>query len=282
MSGKKIVILSFISILFAALIAAPAISAGEELSGTIIDVKRECFLTEKGTGNWIKAVKGMAVNGGVRLKTGEESSMIVELSGDIIKLGPMTEIELSDFSSETVTGDSGMEARKTSTVIGLIAGKIYSKVKKLTNDSIFEIKSDISIAGARGTVFSVDRVGENSFSTVVVLWGMVSFQSIDPKTGNPMGGPVNVGRKNTSTIESGGPAGQPGKASGKQIRTLFSAFKNMEDALDSFRGGGNGDGGGSGCHLSIPRMYVLKADDSPQYIEIASTLKSKSISTKGI
>ncbi|MBN1573736.1 MAG: FecR domain-containing protein [Deltaproteobacteria bacterium] len=264
MKGKKIVVSSLVSILFAALIAAPAISAGEELSGTIIDVKRDCFVTEKGTDNWINAIKGMAVSGGVRLKTGEESSMIVELNGDVIKLGPMTEIEITDFSGEKVTGDTGKEATKTSTVIGLVAGKIYSKVKELTNDSIFEIRSDISIAGSRGTVFSVDRVGENSFSTLIVLWGTVSFSSIDPKTGNPIGNPVNVGRKMSSTITSGGPAGQPVNASGKQIRTLFSALKNMEESLDSFRGGGEG-GGDGGCRLPLPEMYVLKADDSPQF-----------------
>jgi hypothetical protein len=246
MKGKRIVILSFVAILFTALTAIPAISAGEGLSGTIIEVKRDCFVTEKETGSWIKAIKGMAVGGGARLKTGEESSMIVELGGDIIKLGPMTEIELTDFSGEKVTGETGREAMKTSTVIGLVAGKIYSKVKKLTNDSIFEIKSDISIAGARGTVFSVDRVGENSFSTVVVLWGMVSFKGTDPNTGEPVGGDVNVGRKESSTITSGGPAGKPTKASGKDIRKLFAAFKNMEDALKSFRGGGEGNGGS--CH----------------------------------
>lgn len=245
MKEKRIVLLTLISFILLLFLLVPGISFGKELTGKIIEAKRECFITQEGTGDWIKALKGMPVSGGSRLKTGEKSSMIVELNNDVIKLGPMTEIELSDFQSEIeiVSGDSGKGSCRSSTVIGLIAGKIYGKVKKLTNNSVFEIRSDISIAGVRGTAFSVDRVGENSFSTVVVLWGVVSFMSVDPKTGDSIGDPVSVGRKESSTVTSGTPASTPIKAPKGLIKALSTAYNNMTDAIESLTGGGDGSGG---------------------------------------
>ena len=245
MRVDRIISFIFIPLFVTAFILAPGTSFGEELTGKIIKVSRECFVTRKGGGDWIEASAGMAVSLGSRLKTGEKSSMIVKLNGDAIKLGPMTEIEISDFMSETVIGVTGKEAKKTSTIIGLVMGKIYGSVKKLTNGSIFEIRTDISIAGVRGTAFSVDRVGENSFSTATVLWGVVSFLSLDPKTGNPIGNPVDVGRKKSSTIESGKPAPTAGKAPGSLIKALSTAYNDITKTLESLFGGGDGGGGGS-------------------------------------
>jgi FecR protein len=234
-----------ISLLVTVFLLTPGISFGKEMTGKIVKVSRDCFVDEKGEGNWIKASVGMAVNSGFRLKTGEKSSMIVKLNGNAIKLGPMTEIELSDFTSETVIGASGKEAKKTSTIVGLVMGKVYGSVKKLTNGSIFEIRTDISIAGVRGTAFSIDRVGENSFSTTVVLWGVVSFLSIDPNTGNPIGSPVNVGRKKSSTIESGDPASPADTPPKDLIKALSTAYNDITKTLESLFGGG--DGGGGSC-----------------------------------
>ncbi len=239
---------TLILLLVTALLQVPGNSFEGELIGQILKTNRDCFVTEEGTGNWIKAVNGINIRSGSKLKTGDKSTMIIKLKRNLIKLGPMTEIELSDFTSEEASGGSGWERDKTSTIIGLVMGKVYGSVKNLTDGSVFEIRTDISTAGVRGTVFSIERMGENSFSTTVVLWGVVSFSSIDPKTGNPIGNSVDVGRKEFSTIESGNPAFPANKAPNKLIRALSTANNDMTRALEALSSGDPRKKGGSSGH----------------------------------
>lgn len=239
---------TLILLLVTTFLLTPGISFGKEMIGQIIKVNRDCFVTERGTGNWIKAVNGINIRSGSKLKTGEKSSMIIKLKRNLIKLGPMTEIEISDFTSEEASGGSGWERDKTSTIIGLFMGKIYGSVKNLTDGSVFEIRTDISTAGVRGTVFSVERIGKNSFSTTAVLWGVVLFSSIDPKTGSPIGNSVDVGRKEFSTIESGNSASPADRAPGNLIRALSTANNDMTRALEALSSGDTRKKRGSNGH----------------------------------
>ncbi len=246
MRAKRFAGFTLILLLIVALLQIPGNSFEGELIGQILKTNRDCFVTERGTGNWIKAVNGVNIKSGSKLKTGDKSTMIIKLKRNLIKLGPMTEIELSDFTSVESNGDSVWERDSTSTIIGLVMGKVYGSVKNLTDGSVFEIRTDISIAGVRGTVFSVERMGENSFSTAVVLWGIVSFSSIDPKTGSPIGSSVDVGRKEFSTIESGMPASPADKAPNKLIRAISTANNDMIRTLESLNSGDFRGSGGIG------------------------------------
>jgi len=249
-------------------VAVPAL-AQDALTGEVIDLYGEAFVLDSETGEWLALAVGNSVREGDRIKTGDEGTVTLLLERDMIRMGPATEVVLSDLTITREEGEDGTFRETTTTVLTLILGKVYARVKELRGDSLFEVRTEISIAGVRGTEFSVEALpmtepdpapqgtGENggawptlSMATVVTRWGPVEYVSID-ENGEPIGPEVNIGNRRYSNVTSGVPATDPAPAPRDALQALTTVMYDFDDLYDQIRGMGGSHGGsssGSGSH----------------------------------
>ncbi len=118
--------------------------------------------------------RNTVVKPGEKIKTGSQSTARVEFpDGSVIILGPN-----SDYTLPTNT----CEITKTSF---LTAGSLWSRVKKLIGGGKFEVSTQTSIIGVRGTEFIIEILEENGvqYSVTKVLEGSVEvgLKSVDTK-----------------------------------------------------------------------------------------------------
>jgi len=256
--GRRTVLLALIMCLS---VAVPAL-AQDVLTGEVIDLYDEAFILDVETGEWLALEVGNTVGQGDRIRTGAEGTITLLLEGDMIRLGPATEVVLSDLTVTSETSDDGTLRKSTTKIITLILGKVYARVKDLRGDSLFEVRTEISIAGVRGTEFSVEAlpvmetdpapqgVGENgeswptlSMTKVVTRWGPVAYVSID-ENGEPIGPEVTVGNRKYSYVSPGNPATDPVPAPKDALKDLTTVMFDFDAIFEQLRD----LGGKGGCH----------------------------------
>jgi len=242
-------------------VAAP-LFAQDALIGEVIDIYEDAYILDAQTGEWTPLAVGNSVNEGDRIKTGAEGTITLLLDGDMVRLGPATEVVLSDLTITREETENGTFRETTTKIITLVLGKVYARVKDLRGDSLFEVRTEISIAGVRGTEFSVEAVpvtetdpapqgtdgSEGSWPTlsmtkVVTRWGPVGFASID-ENGEPLGPEVNVGNRKYSSVTPGNPATEPVPAPKDALKDLTTVMFDFDDLYEKLRDMG---GRGGGC-----------------------------------
>jgi hypothetical protein len=106
---------------------------------------------------------GDAINEKDIITTGGSSSCDVRLGGSLIRIKEKTSMQFS-----ALTAEGGAEA----TTLGLDAGKLLCKPKKLLKEDSFTIKTPTAVAGIRGTQFTVET-DANRTTRVRVFEGKV-------------------------------------------------------------------------------------------------------------
>ncbi len=124
----------------------------------IIETKGEAFVKYFKEKNWIAVKKGMILKEGGIIKTGNNSTVVIQL----FKEGQETAIvEIKNNSQLLIAEISKTDKKNTEhTLLDLAIGKILVKAQKLHGEkSKFEVKTPTSIAGVRGTTFTVEVAG---------------------------------------------------------------------------------------------------------------------------
>jgi len=256
--GKLRPITVFLALIICVSVSIPVL-AQDELIGEVIDIYDDAFILDATTGEWLPLAVGNSVGQGDSIKTGAEGTITLLLEGDMIRLGPATEVVLSDLTVTCETTEDGTLKTSTTKIITLILGKVYARVKELRGDSLFEVRTEISIAGVRGTEFSVEALvvpepdpapqgtGENggswpslSMTEVVTRWGPVAFGSID-ENGEPIGPEVNLGNRKYSQVTPGNPATEPAPAPKDALKDLTTVMFDFDALFEQLRDmGGRG------------------------------------------
>jgi hypothetical protein len=101
---------------------------------------------------WTPVVKDMILSEGDILKTDKTASARVNVDGNgeaaIVDVSPGSNLTFTQLLKDT---DKGTEK----TLLDLALGEVLIKAEKLKGDSKFEVKTPTSVAGVRGTKFSV-------------------------------------------------------------------------------------------------------------------------------
>jgi len=256
--GKPRRVFVLLTLIMCVSVSIPAL-AQDVLTGEVIDIYDSAFILDEATGEWLALEVGNFVGQGDRIKTSAEGTITLLLDGDMIRLGPATEVVLSDLTVTSETADDGTIRKSTTKIITLILGKVYARVKELRGDSLFEVRTEISIAGVRGTEFSVEALvvpepdpapqgtGENggswpslSMTEVVTRWGPVAFGSID-ENGEPIGPEVNLGNRKYSQVTPGNPATEPAPAPKDALKDLTTVMFDFDALFEQLRDmGGRG------------------------------------------
>ncbi|HOO56937.1 MAG TPA: FecR domain-containing protein [bacterium] len=164
-------------------IAAPVVDTVAKITRVTNDVK----LRKAGIGEWVAAKDGMSVKTGDQIKTGSDSSCVVEWSkGNLITVSSFTNIKIDRLEKNLAAG-----SEKSS--LDLWTGKVFAKAKKLESpDSKFEIKTPTAHAGVRGTRFAVGLDADET-TTVECFEGVVAVKG-------RVGGEVMLGGRQKTKV----------------------------------------------------------------------------------
>ena len=102
--------------------------------------------------NWSKVQAGMPVAKGDSLKTGKDSNVDVMFDlVNLFRLEEMSELVVKDLP---LTAEKGENVKKLYN-FSLLKGSMVSKLDNLPDETRYSVESPVSIAGARGTVFTL-------------------------------------------------------------------------------------------------------------------------------
>lgn len=152
----KFLVYSLMIVFFTSL--TPAMAADEEEeSGVneakIIEIKGTAFSMALGQTEWKPLEVGVILYEGDKMKTGKDSQVIVETTGNA-KTALMTVRKETEFTFKNFRHD---EATKIdNTLLDLEVGSVMVEAEKLIGASRFEVKTPTSVVGIRGTKFEVD------------------------------------------------------------------------------------------------------------------------------
>lgn len=122
---------------------------------TLEEVKGDVRVFKPGKTRGLKGRNGMALFEKSIIKTTNDDSFadIIYIKGGKVRIMPKSELTLAsaDFSK------GKMKAK-----IDLITGKIFNVVDKLTEGSSYEVTTQTSTSGVKGTIFSAETTAQES------------------------------------------------------------------------------------------------------------------------
>lgn len=124
----------------------------------IIEIKGEALVKSSKEKNWLSAKTGMILKEGDVIKTGTNSAVVIQLLKEnqetaIVDIKNNSQLLIAEISKTD-------EKKREHTLLDLAIGKILVKAQKLHGEkSKFEVKTPTSIAGVRGTTFTVEVSG---------------------------------------------------------------------------------------------------------------------------
>ncbi len=158
---KKLYILS-IAVIITIAIGIYVFAAESTSSVTLCEGK--CYQAKSENGPWKEIKQGDKLTQDIYLKTDENSRLEVKSNRGIIRLAPKTVFKY--FSLKKNESNSVLVA----------VGSVWAKVKKVTGNKKFEVKTKTAVAGVRGTVFSVTALMDES-SIIKVYEGEVGVNN---------------------------------------------------------------------------------------------------------
>jgi hypothetical protein len=185
MTNKKMSVITVL--LFSILFISRIAWAGPVLQ----DFQGDAQILKKGSAAWTPAEKGMALEAGDKVKTGEKGSATIEMDQGTITLAERTEFGIKTYE---IKGD------EVKSVSELSLGKLKAKVAKLQGGSKFEIMTPTAVAAVRGTFFNlwVFLFEGDWFTRLDVEDGTVNFK--DEESGDN----YDVGEGEHATAGGGG------------------------------------------------------------------------------
>lgn len=139
---------------------------------TVSGISGEVLLRKAGSEDWVAASEGIDLFEGDSIKTKSKSSAILKFDdGSMTKIGSLTVLNLSKLF---------IEGKSKSTMIDVEIGKTWLRVKKISADDSFSVRTPSAIAGVRGTFFSSEV--EETASTFDVFEGEVEVSQRDNPT----------------------------------------------------------------------------------------------------
>ncbi len=165
---------SFISLLVlaACLFIVPAFSVAATSAGAVVTMTEGTVrVYAKGSEKGRLLKKGDTVGKEQEIQVAEKSRIELRFpDGSVMRLSEKTRLKMNDVTFNTQTEGKSLK-------VGLTAGKIWMKVKRLvTSDSSVEVRTSNAVAGVRGTVYRVN-VAEDQSAMVKVYDGSVSVAS---------------------------------------------------------------------------------------------------------
>ena len=143
--------------------AVPPPSRNEAMA---VFITGEVLVSDEGSSDRIDLEIGDVLTAGMNLEVGEGSYCELEFPDKaVIRIQEKTELSLS-----AILNESG----KTGISLGLNKGTVLCRVNKLVKGEGFQIKTESSVAGVRGTEFLV-TVDEQKSATLAVREGAVRF-----------------------------------------------------------------------------------------------------------
>ncbi len=142
---------------------SPSVRSIAKLTFILGDVK----VKRAGEEKWQPAKLNMGLKMGDEVMTSIESEAEITLpNGDVVKLLENTRLKLNVLIYDTSTGAQTVNFKN-------LLGKVISHVKKFKEGrDLFEIRSEIAVAGVRGTIF-MTKVGADQKTVVGVVEGKV-------------------------------------------------------------------------------------------------------------
>ena len=169
--------MKFLGVVFLAIFALTltrACGAAEEyapMTASVVGMKGTVHITKTGATTPYQAKVGDALAKGDKVETkGDGDVSIKTENGNVVTLGPNSQIIISELSLNKTTGDYR-------TVMDSKFGKLQARVEAKIKDhakSTFEIRTPTAVCGVRGTVFYV-VVGDTGVTQVFVASGSVNF-----------------------------------------------------------------------------------------------------------
>ncbi|MDO8525797.1 MAG: FecR family protein [Candidatus Omnitrophota bacterium] len=133
-------------------ISSAVFSAETKRTANVISFTGQPSLKSAGQNDWTSVAKGMVINEGDTLKTGKDASARVNVDSKgeaaIVDVSPGSNLTFTQLLKNTENGTE-------KTMLDLALGEVLIKAEKLRGDSKFEVKTPTSVAGVRGTKFSV-------------------------------------------------------------------------------------------------------------------------------
>jgi len=170
---RKIIIASV------AILCSAVLSWAGGFGATVTSVENSVVVSTAPGSAWQKAKKGMKLNAGADLKTEAKSSAeIVYDDGTAVRLESNSHISIEQAAQKDGISEF---------VMSLFDGRALNAIKRNINinkKNKFTIKSPVSVASVRGTVFVIDA--STVTSTVAVYEGMVEAKSTDDKYPEPV------------------------------------------------------------------------------------------------
>ncbi len=118
----------------------------------VLSIKGDAQFKKAGSDQWSELQKSTLLSEGDSLKTGKNSEVKLELSGNA-KTAELVVGYDSEFTLKTFNHDPDTKLEKT--LLDVSLGAVLVKAEKLVGDSKFEAKTPTSIVGIRGTIFEV-------------------------------------------------------------------------------------------------------------------------------
>jgi ferric-dicitrate binding protein FerR (iron transport regulator) len=201
----KVLITAALTVLFAvgAMFVYSASFAVKQRAAILVNVKGTVKVNS--TAGWVAAAERMELREGDQVKTEGGSSAIIRMDdGSMVKVGPLSSMKVSTLSQKG--GDN-------KTALNISNGKAWSRVKKLTSDSDFSVKTPTAVAGVRGTYFSAESAQASTFD---VFEGSVSVSGIKSPSDSVLVGAnqrsvVSANQKPAAPVALPADAAQEGK-----------------------------------------------------------------------
>ncbi len=152
------------------------------IDGTVISVSGKVEI-QRPNGDWVELKEGDAIPEGSIISTGFKSQADVKLGGSKLTVHQLTRVTLRELTE----GEN-----KVTTDLFLDAGALDANVKPLNNKANgFQVQTPVVTSSVRGTVFSVDGLG-NETTTEGSVYNV-----------NAMGGSFTVNAGESISVEDG-------------------------------------------------------------------------------
>ncbi|HOO55466.1 MAG TPA: FecR family protein [bacterium] len=193
--------------------------ATKERVATLINVKGNVKVRSDDQPSWTPATEKMELRQGDQVRTEGGSSAIIRMDdgGTMVKIGPLAMMKVDSLTQK---------GRDSNTSLDVSVGKAWSRVRKLSGDSNFDIKTPTAVAGVRGTFFSSEV---DEASTFDVFNGSVAVSSAS----NPED-QILVGEKQRTTVESGKNPSEPVAIPEDEYNSGSNGFSDEEFTTSTF------------------------------------------------
>ncbi len=179
----------------------------ESINVKIINIEGGVTI-QKANGNKISAAKGSIVSTGDIITTAQRSICDLEFSDNTYsRIGELSELKISEAESKEKHTLFGIKKDKK-IKLDLAKGAFLSKMKKLGNKEVFEVKTPVAVVGVRGTNFQATSTPAGT--NVSVYQGAVAVTNL------------------TSNITSMVPAGQSFSISNEGGKSQAGSISSAE------------------------------------------------------